>query len=113
MLDGIASSLSLEPVLEGGQRLVAPAFLHEDLGAAAPDHDEAIAVVVLLERADVGDDLLGEIACLFLPFLTFGPLEPLDVALIEDRRHRLDRFELGPNRSSSERSSTPAVHAAA
>ena len=31
---------------------------------------------------------------LFLPFLTFGPAQPLDVALIEHRRHRLHRFHL-------------------
>ena len=34
---------------------------------------------------------------LFLPFLTFGPVEPLDVALIEHRRPRPDLLELGPD----------------
>ena len=68
-------------------------LLHVDLGAAGPDHDEAIAAVLFLERADVGDHLFGEVA-LVLALLDVGTLQPLDVALIEDRGHRADRLEL-------------------
>ena len=38
-------------------------------------------------------DLLGEVA-LVLALLDVRAVEPLDVALVEDRRHRLDRLEL-------------------
>ena len=46
---------------------------HEDLGAAGPDHDHPVAAVRFLEGADVGDQLLGQIA--------LGRLgEPADIA---------------------------------
>ena len=51
----------LEPLLEGSQRLMHRAFLHEDFRAAAPHHHEAAAAVLLLEGADVGNELLGEV----------------------------------------------------
>ena len=55
---------------------------------------------------------------LFLPFLTFGPVEPLDVALVEHGRPRADLLELGTDlleqrrlddagRASPRRSSRP------
>ena len=48
---------------------------------------------VCLKRADVVDQLLGEIL-LGLALLDVRTVEPLDVLLIEDGRHRLDGFEL-------------------
>ena len=58
-----------------------------------PHHDQPVAAVLLLEGADVGDQLLGEVA-LVLALLDVRAVEPLDVALVEDGGHRLDRFEL-------------------
>ena len=87
----------LEALLERGQRLVHRAFLHEDLGAAAPHHHQARAVVLLLEVADVGDQLIGEIL-LVLAFLDVRARQALHVALIEHRGHRLDRLELRTDR---------------
>ena len=48
----------------------------------------------LLELADVGAELLGKIL-LVLALLHVRAVEPLDVPLIEHRRHRLDGLELG------------------
>ncbi len=93
MLDGIESSLSSSPFSKVGHGLVHRALLHEDLGAAGPHHDEPIAAVLGLERADVGDELLGEVP-LVLALLDVGAVEPLDVALVEHGRHRLHGLEL-------------------
>ena len=103
----------LERLLEGRHAGVHRGLLHVDLGAAAPDHHEPIAAVRLLERADVGDHLLGQVA-LVLALLDVRAVEPLHVALVEHRRHRLDRFELrrAPARAAPA-PSTPAVRAAA
>ena len=84
----------LERALEVASDWCTATFLHVDLGAAAPHHDEPIELVLLLERADVVHHLLGEVA-LVLALLDVRTVEPLHVALIEDRRHRLDGFELG------------------
>ena len=84
----------LEPLFERGQRRVRGRFGQEDLGAAAPDHHEAIAAAVSLEAAHVLAQLVGEVA-LVLALLDVRSVEPLDVAPIEHRGHRLDRFELG------------------
>ncbi len=86
----------LEPLLERGDALVDRAFLHVNLGAAAPDHHQSIAVVVLLELADVGNDLFGEIP-FRRPFLHIRAVEALDIVLIEHRGHRLDRLQLRPD----------------
>jgi hypothetical protein len=72
--------VGLERLLERVDGLVGRRFLHEHFGAAAPHHDEAIEVVVLLERADVGAQLLGEIP-LVLAFLHVRAVETLHVAL--------------------------------
>ena len=66
---------------------------HEDLGAAAPDHDEPVEAVRGLELADVVDELLGQIL-LVLALLDVRAVEPLDVLAIEHRRQRLDRRQL-------------------
>ena len=67
-------------------------FDGEDLGAAGPDDHDAIAVVVGLERADVGDQLIGEVL-LVLPRLDVGTIETLHVLTIEHGGHGLDRGE--------------------
>jgi hypothetical protein len=53
--------------------------------------------VPALELADVGDDLLRQIP-LVLALLDVRARQPLDVALVEHRRHRRDRLELGADR---------------
>jgi hypothetical protein len=68
------------------------ALLHEDLGAASPHHHEPVAAVPGLERANVGDQLLGQIA-LVLALLDVGAVEPLHVALVEHGRHGLHGFQ--------------------
>ncbi len=94
MLDGIVGIVRLERLFERVDRLVGGRFLHEHFGAAAPHHHQAIEAVVFLELADVGAKLLGKIP-LVLAFLHVRAVEPLHVALIEHRGHRLDGFELG------------------
>ena len=86
--------VGFEPALEARHRLVHLALGHVDLGAAGPDHDEAIEIVVFLELLDVRHHLLGEVP-LRLPFLDVGTVEPLDVMLIEHRRPRANLFQLG------------------
>ena len=83
----------LEPALEARHRLVHFALGHVDLGAAGPDHDQAIEIVVLLEFLDVRHDLFGQVA-LGLALLDVGTVEPLDVVLVEDRRPRANLLEL-------------------
>ena len=85
---------AVERVLERFERLVRFALLHEDLGAAAPDHHEAIELVVALELVDVGADLFGEVA-LVLALFDVGSVEPLDVLSIEHRLPRADALHLG------------------
>ena len=85
--------VGLEPALEARHRLVHLALRHVDLGAAGPDHDEAIEIVVFLELLDVRHHLLGEVP-LRLPFLDVGTVEPLDVVLIEHRRPRANLLQL-------------------
>jgi hypothetical protein len=53
--------------------------------------------VFLLEGADVGDQLIGEVL-LVLALLDVRARQPLHVALIEHGGHRLDRLELGTDR---------------
>ena len=71
-------------------------LFHVDLGAAGPHHDETIAPVPFFECADVGNDLLREIALVF-PLLDVRALQPLHVPLIEHGGHRADRLELSPD----------------
>ena len=47
MLDGIASSLCSSAFSKDATDRVHRGLLHEDLGAAAPDHDQPIAAVLL------------------------------------------------------------------
>ena len=86
----------LEPLLERLDAGVDRRLLQKDLGAAAPDHHQPVAAVLLLEAAHVFDELFGEVL-LVLALLDVRPVEPLDVAAVEDRGHRRDRFELGPD----------------
>jgi hypothetical protein len=85
-----------EARFERRQRLVHRAFRHEHFGAARPHHHQPVAAMLRLEGADVGDELVGQIL-LVLPGLHVRAAQPLHVALIEHRRHRPDRFHLGPD----------------
>ncbi len=82
-----------ERALEVLDGLVRRRLGHEDLGAAAPHHDEPIELVRRLEPPDVVGDLLGEVF-LVLPFLDVRAVEPLDVMLVEHRRPRADFLEV-------------------
>jgi hypothetical protein len=95
MLEGIAGSFA-SIAFERLHARVNLGLRQEDLGAAAPDHDEPIELVLVLEPPDVLAQLIREIA-LVLPRLDVRTIEPLDVAPIEHRRPRTDRLELRPN----------------
>ena len=62
----------------------------EDLGGCRPHDNHPRAVVLILEAPDVGPKLLGEFE-LVLAGLDVGPVELLDVGLVEHGRHWLDR----------------------
>ncbi len=64
----------------------------EDLGRAAPDHHQPVAVVLLLEVLDVVHHL-GRQVRLVLAGLEVGGGQLLHVGLLEDRLHRLDGRE--------------------
>src|SRR5579859_6753465 len=61
-------------------------------GGAAPDGDEARGPGTSLESAHVGADLLGQVH-LVLALLDVGPVDHLDVVVIEDGFLRLDGLE--------------------
>ena len=65
--------------------------LHEDFRRSGPDHHDAVDG--LLEGANVGDNLLGQIA-LVLAFLHMRAVQPLHVIAVENCRHRLDGFKI-------------------
>ena len=71
-------------------------LLHIDFRAPAPDHHHAVTAVLRLESADVGDQLLRQVAFV-LALLDVRAVQAFDVAPIEHRRHRLDGFELAAN----------------
>jgi hypothetical protein len=64
--------------------------LQEDLRRPSPQHNHAIHR--LLERLNIGNHLHRQIA-LVLALLDMRAVQPLHIVLIEDRRHRLDRFQ--------------------
>ena len=82
----MASSLCFQRLLERRDGGVHRGLLHVDLGAAAPEHHQAIAAVPLFERTDVADQLVGKIT-LVLPLLDVGAVEAPDIALIENGGH--------------------------
>ena len=77
--------------LEAFEVGVAWALLHEDLGRGAPDHDQAVALVCGLEGANVRANLLGQLQ--LRAALDVGPVEALDVVLVEGGWHWLDGLE--------------------
>ena len=77
--------------LEAFEVAVVWSLLHEDLGRGAPDHDEAVAIVCGLEVANVRANLLGQLH--LRAALDVGPVEALDVVLVEGGRHWLDGLE--------------------
>ena len=83
----------LQALLERLQRLVDRTGLQEDLGARAPDHHDPVDSLRLLERLDVGHDLLRVVPAAAAG-LHPGTCQRLDVALVEDCFHGPDHFEL-------------------
>ena len=69
-------------------------LLEEDFGRAGPDEDLAIGLG--LELGDVVADLAGEVALVLAGLGVLGG-QALDVVLVEDGGHGLDRFEEGAN----------------
>ena len=97
MLDGIASSLSSRPFSNAASDwCTGPSFMKTSV---LPHHTitRRAQLCFCLEVADVGDQLIGEVL-LVLALLDVRAGQALDVALIEHRRHRLDRLELGADR---------------
>ena len=68
--------------------------LKENLRRSAPDDDHAADR--LLERLNIGAKLVGQVH-LVLAGLDIGAVQALDVVLVEDGRHGLDRFQIRPN----------------
>ena len=66
--------------------------LDVDLGGAAPDHDDPVAQVLVLEGVDVGADLLEHRPLRRLGHHV-GAVEALHVVRIERRGHRPDRVQ--------------------
>ncbi len=64
----------------------------EHFRGGAPDHDEAVELVFLLEVADVFAELLGEIEFCF-GFFDVRAVKIFYVGLVEGRLHRLDVLE--------------------
>ena len=99
----------LEALLERRDAGVHGAFGQVDLGAAAPDHDEALEPVLLLESAHVLAQLVGHLA-LVRALLHVGPVEPLDVAA--DRTPptsgESSRARGGPDRAATARARRPS-----
>ena len=82
----------LQALLEGLDALVHGRRLDENLRRSAPDHHHAVHG--LLEGPNVGPHLLGQVA-LVLALLHVRAVEALHVVLVEDRRQRLDRLQVG------------------
>src|SRR5262249_48567626 len=82
--------------LEALDRRVRGRLGHENLGAAAPDHHEAIETMLRLESPNVRRDLLGEVPLVFPP-LDVRSVEPFDVSLVKDRGPRTDFLEFRPH----------------
>ena len=78
MLDGIAGSLASRS-FSNAATLVHRAFRQVDLGAAAPDHDEPIESVLLLEALHVVAELVGHLAFV-RALLDVRAVQTLDVA---------------------------------
>ena len=94
----MSGEFSLSPFSKAARVLVDRLLLRVDLGRSAPDHDGARGAGALAEAFDVPDEGLGEVHLRLWPFLTFGPSRFLTHVVLEDRRHRPDRLELGLHR---------------
>ena len=79
----------LEAALEGLQRPVDRSLLEKDLGAAAPDHHQAVELMIRLEPSNVVDDLLRELA-LAAARLDVRTVQLLHVVPVEHGRHGRD-----------------------
>ena len=80
--------IGVERRLEAFEGEVAWSLLHVDLGRGAPNHDQAVANVCGLEVANVRANLLGHLH--LRAALDVGPVEALDVVLVEGGRHWVD-----------------------
>ena len=60
--------------------------LHKGFGRRAPQHHQAVAAIVPLEVRDVGHQLLSQVH-LGYPGFHRGPVQPLDVVLVEHAAH--------------------------
>ncbi len=80
--------IGVERRLEAFEGEVAWPLLHIDLGRGAPNHDQAVAMVCRLEVANVCANLLGHLH--LRAVLDVGPVEALDVVLVEGSRHWVD-----------------------
>src|SRR5262249_34587101 len=87
----------LQALLELLERGVDVGGLAVDLGRAAPDGDQAVELVLLLEAGDVLLDLLDELG-LALALLHVLAVKLLHPGVLEDRRPGRDRLELGLHR---------------
>ena len=85
-------SLYFQTRLEGLDALMHRRRLDENLRRRGPDHHHAVHG--LLEGLNVGPHLLGQIA-LVLALLHVRAMQALHVVLVEDRRQRLDRLQVG------------------
>ena len=93
----------LEALLERRDAGMDGALGEIDLGAAAPNHHQSIETVFLLESAHVLAQRVGHLA-LVGALLHVGTVEALDVAAIEDRRHRTNLFDsTAPDRAAPAR----------
>ena len=93
MLDGIASSLCSSPFSNAvTDSCTAVGFMNTSV-LPVQIMTSRSHPCCFLEAANVGDQLLGQIA-LVPALLDVWTVEALDVALIEDGGHRLDRLEL-------------------
>src|SRR2546428_7499206 len=72
-------------------------LLHKDLRGSAPDHHQPVAAVYRFELADVVANELGKVE-LAATALYVGPVQPLDVVVVEDGGHGVDAGQVVSDR---------------
>ena len=82
--------------------------LQKDFCAAAPDHDGARQVVLLLKVFDIVSKLVGKLHFVG-GFFNVCPVQPPHISFVKGCRPGTDSFESGTDLSSRLRSSTPAL----
>lgn len=91
MLEAMAGSLASRPASKAASDAWHGASV-ANTWVSSPNDDDAVAVVVGLELADVGDQLVGEVL-LVLALLDVRSVEAFRVLAVEHGRHRLDSGE--------------------